>query len=271
MNDLELYKHSPINPVLKKLIKYYWIIKSSNEIDIQGKLIPMNNIDLIINLSTPIKYTNGANEKVYLKSHFNGIQSNYRTVQQKGILDIVGISFYPTGFYPLVKVPLSEFQNKIIQIDNVLHGFEREIERIAGIESDHKRISIIEEILMKIIDFKLIPDKMLDLLTNDFTKYGDSINIKKYCKSHGINQKTLERNFYKYIGTTPKSFLQVTKFQNTMKRLRKGNFSSMTQIGYEYNYYDQTHFINSFKTFMGNTPSKQRKENDLIIDILPKT
>ena len=268
MPEIELKKYSPINPVLKKLIKYYWIIKSINEVDIHGKLVPMNNIDLIINLSSPIKYRNETIEVTITKSHFNGIQNKYRIIHQKGILDIVGVSFYPTGFYPVVKVPLSEFKNNIVLIDDVLHGFEKNVEVIAGIESDHKRISKIEEILMKIVDPELLPERNYDIILNDFLLNEHFININSYCKINGINQKTLERFFNKRIGTTPKAFLMTNKFQKTIKSLKTGNFDSMTQIGYEFDYYDQTHFINSFKSFMGTTPSKQLKENDLIIDML---
>jgi AraC-like DNA-binding protein len=271
MHEIELKKYAPINPVLKKLIKYYWIMKSNKEIDIHGKLMPMNNIDLIINLSTPIKYNCGTKKETFTKSHFNGIQNKFRIVHQKGILDIIGISFHPSGFYPIVKVPLSEFKNNIILVDDVIHGFEKKIGIIAGIESDYKRISIIEEVLMKIIDTDLLPEKDYDILTNEFLIYGDNINIKKYCKKHNVSQKSLERYFLKHIGTTPKAFINTTKFQKTIKKLLMGNYDSMTQLGYEFNYYDQTHFINSFKSFIGNTPTRQLKDNDLIIDILPKS
>jgi methylphosphotriester-DNA--protein-cysteine methyltransferase len=80
----------------------------------------------------------------------------------------------------------------------------------------------------------------------------------------------VERFFKKHIGITPKAFLMNTKFQKSIKRLRTNNFDSLAQIGYEFNYCDQTHFTKSFKSFMGNTPAKQLKENDLILDILPK-
>lgn len=270
MFDIELHRYTPVHPVLKKLIKYYWLIKSNNEIEIHGKLIPMNNIDLIINLSAPIKYTSKTSEESFHGSHFAGIQNSSRVVQQKGIVDIVGISFFPTGFYPVIKIPLSEFANSIVVMDSVIQGFESKMERIAEKESNEQRITAIEETLMNLIDLKLMPEKNYDLLINDFLMHGDSINIKNYCEQHCINHRTLERFFNKYVGTTPKNFLKTTKFQKTMNRLRNRDFDSMTQIGYDFNYYDQTHFINSFKSFMGKTPLKQLKQNDLIIDNLSK-
>ena len=270
MQDIELRKYSPINPILKKLIKFYWIIKSNKETDVYGKLIPTNNIDLIINLSSPIKYKNQIKEETFQNSHFSGIQKKYRIIQHKGIVDVIGISFYPTGFYPFVKVPLSEFTDRIVLAETFLKKLEAKVEKVSEIESDHERILVIERTLLAYIDLNLLPEKKIDLLANDLLMYGDSTSINNYCKTHGISQKTLERFFNKYVGTTPKAFFLTTKFQKLMKSLVMGNSDSMTEIGYEFNYYDQTHFINSFKSFMGNTPAKQLKEKDLILEYLHK-
>jgi|GEM_PF-900241 len=269
--DIKIKRHYPVNPVLKKLIKFYWILKSKKEAAIHGTLIPMNNIDLIINLSAPIKYISGTKEETFKNSHFIGIQNNYKVVEQEGILDIVGISFSPTGFYPVIKEPLHKFANSIVLIDHIIPAFKNMAERLAETELSHQRIAIIEELLMKIIDLKLLPGKNYDSLINDFLTHGDAMNIKAYCKKHCFSQRTVERFFKKHIGTTPKAFLMNTKFLKSIKSLKTGNIDSMAQIGYEFNYYDQTHFINSFKSFMGKTPAKQLKENDLILDILPKS
>lgn len=270
MPNIELFKFSPINSDLKKLIKFFWIFRSCDEADIQGKLIPMNNIDLIINLASPIKYISSSLEETFEKSHFCGIQNNYRIVKQKGNVDIIGVSFFSTGFYPFIKIPVSEFANKIVIIDDLIQGFDKQVERIVEIDSNQQRINAIEEILAGFIDLSLLPEKNYDSVINDFLLQGDSINIENYCKKHSINQKTLERFFNKYVGTTPKAFLNTTKFQKTIKRLRIGEFDSMSDVGYEFNYYDQTHFINSFKSFVGKTPLKHLKQNDLIIDFLAK-
>lgn len=270
MPNIELFKFSPINSDLKKLIKVFWIFRSCDEADIQGKLIPMNNIDLIINLASPIKYINSSLEETFEKSHFCGIQNNYRIVKQNGIVDIIGISFFSTGFYPFIKVPVSNFKNKIVLIDDVIQDFDKQVESLKKIDSNENRISIVEEILLNNVDLNLLYPESFNSLISDFLFEGESINIENYCKKHSINQKALERFFNKYVGKTPKAFLNTVKFQKTIKRLRIGEFDSMSDVGYEFNYYDQTHFINSFKSFVGKTPLKHLKQNDLIIDFLAK-
>lgn len=266
MSDIQFIKHPPINPVLKKLIKFYWIIKSKNETTITGKLIPTNNIDLVINLSNPVKYKKGTKQYLFRNTHFSGIHNSYRIITQKTPLDVIGISFYPTGFYPFIKVPISEFANSMLPIHNIISCFDRKVERLAETESIYQRISMIEETIMGFMNLKLLPEERFNVITNDFFHFADTININEYCKKNGINQKTIERFFHKYIGTTPKGFIMISKFQKVLKSLRLDEYASMTQLSYAFNYYDQTHFINSFKSFAGKTPCKQLKDNDLIIN-----
>ncbi len=270
MPDLELHQYPPVNPVLRSLIKHYWFLRSSHETAIHGRLIPTNNIDLIINLASPVTYQSKGREESFRKAHFNGIHNHYRMVSQTGMIDLIGITFHPAGFYPLAKTPVAEFANNIILVDNILPGFESNIEKIAASASTANRITILEEMLMQVIDLKLLPGKNHQLLIHNLLQQADPVNIHDYCQKHGISQRTMERFFYKYIGTTPKAFLLTTRFRNTVKKMIAGDFDSMTQVGYEFNYYDQTHFINSFKALMGTTPAKQHKEQDLILNRLPK-
>ncbi len=39
MITIELNKITPVNPLLKKLIKFYWILKSKKETDIHGEFV----------------------------------------------------------------------------------------------------------------------------------------------------------------------------------------------------------------------------------------
>lgn len=266
---MELKQHQPTSGLLRKLVKFFWTL-SSSKTAISGKLIPTNNIDLIINLSEPIKYSRSFKVESFSASHFRGIQKNYRTIEQNGPLDIVGISFRPTGFYPLIKLPVFRFFDQIIHMEDILPGFNQQIEHVSEIKTDAERIAFLEEKLTDYIDPASMPDERLELITSDFTKYSLSLNIRDYCKSNHLSQKTLERMFKEYIGATPKTFLLITKFQQLRKYLMVHNYQSLTQIGYDFNYYDQTHFIKSFKSFTGNTPSRQIRVDDLLIDRLQK-
>jgi len=66
----------------------------------------------------------------------------------------------------------------------------------------------------------------------------------------GISPRQLRRLFDYYIGDSPKTFSNIVRFQHILSAKAYHNHSFLDT------YYDQAHFIKSFKTFYGDTPSK---------------
>ena len=66
----------------------------------------------------------------------------------------------------------------------------------------------------------------------------------------GISTRQLRRLFDYYIGDSPKTFSNIVRFQHILRVKAYHNHSFLDT------YYDQAHFIKSFKTFYGDTPSK---------------
>ena len=65
-----------------------------------------------------------------------------------------------------------------------------------------------------------------------------------------ISTRQLRRLFDYYIGDSPKAFSNIVRFQHILSTKAYHNHSFLDT------YYDQAHFIKSFKIFYGDTPSK---------------
>ncbi|MBK8553541.1 MAG: AraC family transcriptional regulator [Ignavibacteria bacterium] len=70
----------------------------------------------------------------------------------------------------------------------------------------------------------------------------------------GINYKQLERNFVRYIGLQPKSFINIIKFNYSTKLMYEQPLKPLAQIALDSGYFDQSHFAKSFKNLSGKTP-----------------
>ena len=249
-------KYSVKNSILKHFIKFYWLMESDLEISIDNKLLPVNNTDIIINYSEPVIYEKDGKVTVPHRVHFNGIRNRAEIVKQKGKIKVFGISFYPHGIYPLLKVPLREFTGEISDLGDVLGDFSR---LIADIMADNnfsveERIRVMEEIILEEMDYECLSDverKIFDAF------YISTENVKKFCEKSGINIKYLERLFSKYTGVTPKIFSRITRFQRVSNEiLYSGNYHNLTELAYDGEYYDQAHFIKEFREFSGVTPGE---------------
>ena len=81
------------------------------------------------------------------------------------------------------------------------------------------------------------------------------IEINRLRSAMHITERTFERNFLSETGLTPKQFAKIIRFQYSLQQLTRENSGSLTEIGFDSGFADQSHFIREFKRYTGQTPS----------------
>ena len=256
---LKIEKYKVKDPLLKRLINFFWIINSTN-VDINHKLLPIKNIDLIINLSANAKCKTISNHEQRLsKVYFIGVTDRfkYNWILEKGELEIIGISFSSIGLYPFIKIPLSEFKNEIIDFELLKADFVNTImDKIQKAICTDDKLEIIESALLGLLNMEsFISDKHIKAI-NSFNSSIGQLSIDHFCSNYGISNRQIERLFEKYVGINPKTYCRINRFHSTINQALKGNFDLMSDLAYDNGYYDQMHFIREFKNFTGATPSQ---------------
>lgn len=80
-----------------------------------------------------------------------------------------------------------------------------------------------------------------------------------------LSERTFERKFKEYIGISPKLFSRICRFQSSLQQLRANDFSKLSDIAFDHEYADQSHFIRTFKEFAGFSPLQyQQQPGDLV-------
>jgi AraC-like DNA-binding protein len=277
---LKIKRYPVNNPMLKTMIKYFWALRSDGDVVIDHKLLPVSNTDFILNLSRPITYITGERNVITCRGfHFNGLHERHYTLRQSGILNVVGVSFFNAGAYPVLKTPLDTFSNGTIELSCVLKDAARSIEDIlnaAGIYTgsqksretfwgiDNDVILKIENEIVKATDAALIPSKpVLDMINRFFA---DQTGVSAFCGTYGVHPRTLERTIKRYVGLSPKQCQRISRFHTAMKMI--ASKGKLTHIAYDNNYYDQSHFIKEFKHFSGCTPTEFLEQKNSILQII---
>ena len=91
--------------------------------------------------------------------------------------------------------------------------------------------------------------------------------MSEFSKSNNINRRQLARKFSSAIGLSPKQLAKTVRIQTTLKILLNKEITSLTDLAYENEYFDQAHFIKEFKEFTGLTP-KEFFGNDLKMSLI---
>ena len=75
-------------------------------------------------------------------------------------------------------------------------------------------------------------------------------------KDNLSQRRQLERDFKKQIGISPKQLSKVISLNAALQMMLNKDSESLSEIAYENEYFDQTHFIKDFKEFVGITPKE---------------
>ncbi|WP_432738865.1 helix-turn-helix domain-containing protein [Maridesulfovibrio sp. FT414] len=128
-------------------------------------------------------------------------------------------------------------------------------ERIVETEGFEERVPLLEEFLLENLASESVEDKLISFATNRLY-YGHSVqNSKSVSESVGLGVRQFQRRFKDGVGVTPKQFMCLSRFQQTVRDLLLGNHASMLDCVLAHGYYDQAHFIHEFNGFTGHSPS----------------
>jgi AraC-like DNA-binding protein len=266
----EIKKHPVKHPVLKKYIKFFWSFQV-DQLEMNHKLIPQRNINLRFNLSeTPHFLSINGNQHLLEKVYFSGLHDHFTNAHLilTGSVDTLGICFYPEGFYPFLKIPVSEFKNQLLGAGEVGYKLSNSVlERLITVNDIYSRLEILESELLNLLisnnDFPGNFNKIFYELKNSET----SGNISDFCKKHNICLRKLERMFNKYVGVSACTYSTLNRFHTSLNRLLYNDFSKLSDLAYDNGYFDQMHFIKDFKRFTGNTPKSFVNQSNSILQI----
>ena len=84
--------------------------------------------------------------------------------------------------------------------------------------------------------------------------------ISDIVKEYEYSEKWIQTKFKKATGLTPKQFAKIIQFRDSVDKIAYQD-DSLTSIGYEAGFNDQSHFIKNFRHFTGTSPSKFNPKN----------
>lgn len=121
-------------------------------------------------------------------------------------------------------------------------------------QSTLKKVGILEEFILAQVRAQ---QKYCDLILNatDRLLEDPTVNaLSRLLKEQNLSERTFQRIFKKYVGIAPNHYRRICQFQMAFMQLKSGKFDKQTDVAYSSAYFDQSHFIRSFKEFTGTTP-----------------
>jgi methylphosphotriester-DNA--protein-cysteine methyltransferase len=248
-------KYSPSEP-LKPYIKY--LVVAEDEMEKEYKVFPSTGLVIGFQYKGKLTSVQGNEEKPLASAGITGISDRYKIFKNTAGIGTILVYFTETGFTHFASHPANELFNLSLSIDNVFEKSKvTEVEeKLAAATTDKQRISLVERFLLSQLK-DLRTDKLIVEAVRLIYQSKGTIRIHELNEKLLISASPFEKRFRKVVGTSPKKFASIVRFNTVLANLHHAK--SLTEICYENNFFDQAHFIKDFKQFTGDTPEKFKR------------
>lgn len=125
--------------------------------------------------------------------------------------------------------------------------------RLRQSESTEERIECFAAFLEELYPGTYHPDT-IDCIYEKIITSAGSEPLSDLLKEYSLSERTLQRQFQKRVGITPKKLMRIVRINRIWERIKSRESIDYQDIIFEGNYFDQTHFIKDFKDITGETP-----------------
>jgi len=241
------YQEISPSVAIENYVYCFWQLKTKKKLseNYKYRVVSDGCIDIFFNHQKPIE------------NFIMGFCKKYTHFEIGKEFDYIGIRFLPSAFPLLFGIDAKTLSNQSLELNEVLPNFSNWIHTTITSSDSFEIIS--KNINNKIISYlknkEIYYDhRFLDALQKIFHKNG-YLDTEKELHT-GLSPRQLRRIFNFYIGTTAKSFSNVVRFQYILNRKPSKQSLKNNKPYYDVGFFDQAHFIKSFKTFYGITPSE---------------
>jgi AraC-like DNA-binding protein len=246
------------NQDLATLVKCYWTLESVKEkTPVKNTIVPDGCIKMIFHYGDLYKHHPESGDSIFLPRCFVvGQLTRPFEVEPSGETGTFFVCFHPNGFLPFATLPIKEMENTVVPLKKLFGNDGEDIARqILAANSTAERISLIETFLLNRLTNTNVDEIIKSTVETILTAHGQ-LSVDDLSKQTNTNRRQLARKFSSAIGLSPKQLSKTIRLQAALKILMSGKVTSLTDLAYEGEYYDQAHFIKDFREFTGLTPKE---------------
>ncbi|WP_256004979.1 helix-turn-helix domain-containing protein [Pedobacter deserti] len=247
-------KHFPTDR-LKPYIKYF--VVSENELETEYKVFPSPGLVIGFQYKGKLSTIKNDAEAKLSSAGITGIADSYTIFRNSAGIGTILVYFTEIGFTHFASHPANELFGLSLSLQDI---FDKTLileveEKLAAAGTDQLRIKIMERFLLSQLN-GMQADKLIVEAVKLIYQSNGTMRIKELNEKLFISQSPFQKRFRKVVGTTPKKFASIVRFNTVLNNLNGSK--TLAELCYENNFFDQAHFIKDFKRFTGVTPENFR-------------
>ena len=173
---------------------------------------------------------------------------------------VFGIKFKPGGFYPFLKAPVSTLTGGVISLEEVFGVETAPMEAEILSLTDDAAMGVRAEAFLTAHLPERDPNtalitEIVQMIQQDRT----ILKVEDVVRLSGMNKRTMQRLFDRYVGVSPKSVIQRYRLHEAAEHMDQGTAGDWLDLSIALGYYDHSHFIRDFRSIVGVSPEQYRQ------------
>lgn len=251
---MEEFKIIQPTALLAPYVKNYWLLKTACDSPTLARTVPCGMMNLIFHRGNCLLSVreNEFQPRAFLSGH----EKSFDDLEYSGQINMISVVFRPIGVRAFFNLPINKLNNLRVAASDLEDKELLMLERsLTNTENEQLCILLIEQFLLKrltrLAEYNLKRmDASIRLINSGKT------DIALLADTACLSSKQFQRIFSEYVGSNPKEFSRVIRFQKALHTLETKPQISLTTLAYECGYFDQSHMIKEFKLLSGYTPGE---------------
>jgi AraC-like DNA-binding protein len=249
---------------LKDDVLCYWQMNGDidDTVGINSRYLPKGQNLLIFNYGSDLEYVNAAklkylHPKIFVVPAF----STSIIINQKGKIDLFGISFIGDGIFKLMGQPIARIVDDFP--NNLRQNFE-ELNAKLSVLSFLEKTKYAEQFLIDNLHQNLSSPPFRQAIKVIYEAKG-IVTISDLAKKIYVSERQLQRLFKERMGISPKDYCKIIRVNNYLDYIiSKDKSVDWMELVVKYNYHDQPHLINEVKSIAKLSPKKLQSYRDTL-------
>lgn len=189
--------------------------------------------------------------------------TSHTELQATGSVNMIGVFFRPHALKAIFGLDAGILTDSCVDANTIAvkHGMDVQ-EQLLNALTTTDRINILSSWLLTLIrKNEKRADPVVQYAISSITGSKGSIPLKQLQRTLQLSERSFERKFRASVGLTPKLFARICRFQASLQQLRSNKYEKLSDIAFENDYADQSHFIRTFQEFAGFSPWQFQKQS----------
>jgi len=174
-----------------------------------------------------------------------GIDDGQTSHRLEGAGEAVGVKFLPGAFSPFSALPAVRLTGRVVPLEEALGPDGMALHDVAAVFA-----------LLRARRGSPDPGVELVVAAAQTMRAGSAgMRVADVAAEHGVSARTLQRLFRDHVGVTPKWVLQRYRLHEAAERIASGEATDLAALAQDLGYFDQAHFGNDFRRYVGVPPA----------------